>query len=127
MIISAAEITVPTAESASVTDDTLSVELNDGRTISVPLGWFPRLAHATRTERRQWRLIGRGHGIHWPLIDEDVSIAGLLAGRPSGESQESFKRWLAARTARVAKGVKKSASGTARVARRDAETRKIHR
>lgn len=127
MIISAAEITVPTAESASVTDDTLSVELNDGRTISVPLGWFPRLAHATRTERRQWCLIGRGNGIHWPLIDEDVSIAGLLAGRPSGESQESFKRWLAARTARVSKGAKKSANGTARVARRDAETRKIHR
>ena len=71
--------------------------MNDGRTISVPLEWFPRLVHATRAERNNWRLIGRGHGIHWEDIDEDISVEGLLAGRPSGESQESFKKWLSQR------------------------------
>lgn len=80
-----------------VSDDTLSVELNDGRTIAVPLAWYPRLAHGTATERVTWRLIGGGRGIHWPGLDEDVSVANLLAGQPSGESQASLKRWLAAR------------------------------
>ena len=102
MTISAVEITVPTAESVRISDDSLSVELSDGRTISVPLAWFPRLSHATRKERGHWRLIGRGQGIHWPDIDEDISVANLLAGRPSGESQASFKKWLAARPARSA-------------------------
>jgi hypothetical protein len=82
-----------------VTDDTLSVELSDGRTIAVPLAWYPRLAHGTSDERRSWRLIGGGLGIHWPAIDEDISVANLLAGQPSGESQSSFKKWLAGRSA----------------------------
>ena len=77
--------------------DTLSVELADGRTIAVPLDWYPRLAHATQQERAHWRLIGGGRGIHWPDIDEDVSVENLLAGQPSAESQTSFKKWLAAR------------------------------
>jgi hypothetical protein len=77
-----------------VTDDTLRVELVDGRTVSVPLLWYPRLAHATPDERQHWRLIGRGEGIHWQGIDEDISVENLLAGKPSGESQRSFKRWL---------------------------------
>lgn len=97
MIISAVEITLPAAQDVQVTDDTLSVELSDGRTISVPLGWFPRLANSTSRERNRWRLIGQGEGVHWPDLDEDVSVEGLLAGRPSGESQESFEKWLAAR------------------------------
>lgn len=80
-----------------VTDDALMADLSDGRTISVPLAWYPRLAHATPAERLNWRLIGVGQGIHWPDLDEDISIEGLLAGRPSGESQESLKRWLEAR------------------------------
>ncbi len=88
------EIQVPDAESVTVTEDTLSVDLSDGRTISVPLAWFPRLVHATAEERSSWRLIGKGHGIHWEDIDEDISIEGLLAGKPSGESQASFKKWL---------------------------------
>ena len=75
----------------------LSVDLSDGRTISVPTAWFPRLAHATDGERANWRLIAGGDGIHWPDLDEDISVAGLLAGRPSTESQSSLKRWLAAR------------------------------
>lgn len=97
MVISAIEITIPLAQAVEVSADTLSVDLSDGRTISVPLGWFPRLSHATRKERGEWQLIGRGQGIHWPLIDEDISVEGLLAGRPSGESQTSFAKWLATR------------------------------
>jgi len=97
MTTSVVEISEPKAETVKVTHDTLSVDLSDGRTLSVPLEWFPRLLHATREERNNWRLIGKGHGIHWKDIDEDISIEGLIAGRPSGESQESFKRWLGQR------------------------------
>jgi len=75
----------------------LSADLVDGRVISVPLAWYPRLEHGSPQERDNWRLIGEGEGIHWPELDEDISIEGLLAGRPSGESQASLKRWLAAR------------------------------
>jgi hypothetical protein len=96
--------TVETREALAVrvelSADTLSVELADGRTIAVPLGWYPRLSHATAAERKVWRLIGGGVGIHWPQIDEDVSVANLLAGQPSAESQTSFKKWLASRTKR---------------------------
>ncbi|MBH0180274.1 MAG: DUF2442 domain-containing protein [Nitrospira sp.] len=95
----AIETTTPTAESVSVTNDTLTVELSDGRGLSVPLDWFPRLVHATQAERKRWRLIGRGRGIHWDRLDEDISIDGLLAGKPSGESQASFQKWLATRQA----------------------------
>ena len=73
------------------------VDLTDGRTIIVPLGWFPRLRHATQNERNHWRLISHGAGIHWPNLDEDISVRNLLDGQPSGESQRSFQRWLAAR------------------------------
>jgi hypothetical protein len=93
----AIEATTPTAESVTVTNDTLTVELSDGRGLSVPLDWFPRLVHATQAERKRWRLIGRGRGIHWDLLDEDISIDGLLAGNPSGESQASFQKWLTTR------------------------------
>lgn len=85
---------MPEATRLEISDAALSVDLVDGRTVSVPLLWFPRLAHATSDERGHWRLIGRGEGIHWPDLDEDISVANLLAGRPSGESQRSFKRWL---------------------------------
>lgn len=80
--------------SVSVTDDTLSVELSGGRMIAVPLEWFPRLLHGTQDERANWRLIGRGEGIHWEDLDEDISVEGLIKGKPSGESQVSFKQWL---------------------------------
>lgn len=103
MRISAVEIEMPNAESVNVTEDTLSVDLSDGRTISVPLSWFPRLLHASHEERKNWRLIGKGQGIHWEDIDEDVSVEGLLAGKPSGESQLSFGKWLAARRMRPTK------------------------
>jgi hypothetical protein len=103
MRISAIEIEVPNAERVTVTEDTLSVDLNDGRTISVPLAWFPRLLHASPDERKNWRLIGKGQGIHWADLDEDISVEGLLAGKPSGESQSSFQKWLAARRSRLTK------------------------
>ena len=94
MSISAVEIEVPYAEGITTTEDTLCIDLSDGRTISVPLAWFPRLLYSSPEERNNWRLIGKGHGIHWEDIDEDISVEGLLAGKPSGESHESFKRWL---------------------------------
>lgn len=89
----------PRAEHVTITEDTLSVDLGDGRTIAAPLAWFPRLVHATSEEKNNWRLIGQGEGIHWEDLDENISIEGLLEGRPSGESQTSFKKWLDARSA----------------------------
>ena len=112
MGIPAVEIEVPYAEGITVTDDTLSVDLSDGRTISVPLTWLPRLLYASPEERNNWRLIGKGQGIHWEDIDEDISIEGLLAGKPSAESQDSFKKWIAVRKATAKKPTKVSASGT---------------
>jgi hypothetical protein len=97
------EIELPKAEDVRVTNDSLIVNLRDGRTISVPLEWFPRLLHATAEERSNWRLIGRGHGIHWEEIDEDISVEGLVAGRLSGESQRSFKKWKDQRQSRLSK------------------------
>lgn len=87
------------AKSVAITEETLTVRLADGRTITVPLEWFPRLAHATSAERKNWRLIGKGEGLHWPDLDEDINIQDLLLGRRSGESQNSFQRWLNKRTA----------------------------
>ena len=88
------------AVEVEVSDDTLSVELSDGRTIAAPLAWYPRLAHATVEERRMWRLIGGGRGIHWSAIDEDISVANLLAGQRSGESQILVQE-VASRAGRV--------------------------
>jgi hypothetical protein len=85
------------AQQVTVTDDALIVDLVDGRTVSVPVSWYPRLAHGTPAERSNWRLLGRGEGIHWPDLDEDISVAGLLAGRHSGETQSSLQRWLKSR------------------------------
>ena len=85
------------AQDVKVTDDALIADLSDGRTVSVPLAWFPRLLHGTPKERNRWRLIGDGEGIHWPDLDEDISVENLILGKPSGESQKSFKKWLEAR------------------------------
>src|SRR3954454_19358695 len=97
MISSAGETRTALALRVQVSNDTLTVELTDGRTIAAPVAWYPRLAHATAEERGTWRLIGGERGIHWPALDEDISVANLLAGQPSAESQSSFKRWLAGR------------------------------
>jgi hypothetical protein len=85
------------ATRVELSEDTLSVELADGRTIAAPLAWYPRLAHATAAERNSWRLIGGGSGIHWPGLDEDISVANLLLGQASSESKSSLKKWLAKR------------------------------
>ena len=85
------------AQSVRVTNDTLTMNLADGRSISVPLAWYPRLAHGTPVERTNWRLIGRGEGVHWPDLDEDISVENLLSGARSGEGSRSFKQWLASR------------------------------
>src|SRR5947209_675248 len=82
-----------------ISDDTLLVELSDGRAIAVPLVWFPRLVHGTNQERNHLRPIGQGQGIHWPDLDEDISVASLLAGNRSTESQTSLQRWLQRRAA----------------------------
>ena len=104
MNILAVEIEIPYAVDVHATEDTLTVDLSDGRSISVPLGWYPRLEHASSEERANWRLIGKGHGIHWEDIDEDLSVEGLLSGKPSGESQASFKKWLQSRKAHPTRG-----------------------
>lgn len=97
------ELKIPSAENVSVTEDTLSVDLSDGRTISAPVAWYPRLLHATPQERENWKLIGGGHGIHWEGIDEDISVENLLVGKSSGESQRSFKKWFETRESRTTK------------------------
>src|SRR5947208_889053 len=88
------------AQRVSLTEDALIVELVDGRCISVPLTWYPRLSHGRPDERDHWRLIGNGEGIHWPDLDEDISVEGLLAGRRSGETPASIQRWLNTREPR---------------------------
>lgn len=84
----------------TVTDDTLAADLSDGRTISVPLAWYPRLLRGSAEERNDWRFIGGGNGIHWNQLDEDIRIKNLILGQPSGESQ-SFQRWLSSRVTAV--------------------------
>ena len=97
MSISELELRFPMAVAITMTDDMLSVALSDGRTIVVPLNWYPRLQHASPEERKAYRLVGGGEGLHWPAIEEDISVEGLLAGRPSSETQLSLQRWIAGR------------------------------
>ena len=79
------------------TDESLIVDLADGRTVTVPLSWYPRLVHATKQERENWEMLLDGEGFHWPDLDEDLSVDGFVKGRPSGESKRSFERWLKAK------------------------------
>ena len=107
MSISGTSMAVQRATKVTLTEDTLTAELDDGRTISVPLAWYPRLMDATSAERDNLLLIGNGEGIHWPDLDEDVSVQNLLLGGPSSESAASLRRWLEGR--RKGKGVKHEA------------------
>ncbi len=100
MSISQIDILDAVALSVRVTELDLSVDLVDGRTITVPVGWFPRLAQGSQAERANWRLIGRGLGIHWPDLDEDISIESLLTGRRSRESDSSLEKWIQSRKGR---------------------------
>jgi fructose-1-phosphate kinase PfkB-like protein len=92
---------IPNTINVSLDDVMLAVELADGRVVSAPIAWYPRLAHGSRAERDDWRLIAGGQGIHWSALDEDVSVENLLNGQLSGESQASLKKWLAQRSANV--------------------------
>ena len=94
MSISVAEVR---AQSLVVTEDSLIVDLSDGRSITVPLTWYPRLVHSNE-EKNNWRWIGDREGIHWPDLDEDISVENLIFGKASSESQDSFRRWLEKRT-----------------------------
>ena len=93
-------LTLARVVSVTVTDDTLSVDLEDGRTIAVPIGWHPRLAHGTLAERANFQISGAGYGIYWPELDEDIGVEGLLLGKKSTESSASFERWLRRRQGR---------------------------
>ena len=89
--------TEPRIKEIRVTEDTITADLMDGRTICVPLAWSWRLSEATPEQRAHYEIIGDGHGVHWPDVDEDISVANILLGKPSGESQSSFRRWLEGR------------------------------
>ena len=100
MSSSGVEIQEARARSVRVTEEALEVELVDGRTIIVPLVWYPRLWHGTPQERSNVEIFGDGAYIHWPALDEDLTVAGLLAGQRSEESPQSLRKWLASRKAR---------------------------
>ena len=97
MSTSADELFRPVAESVTFKDDSLIVELRDGRAISVPVSWYPRLERSSKEERANWEILGSGTGIHWPEIDEDISVEALLSGKRSNESTSSLKKWLDSR------------------------------
>ena len=88
----------PCAVRIEMSESHLTVELDDGRTVSVPLNWYPRLVHATVAERQNCQIFGEGSAIEWSDVDEHISVEGLLAGRRSGESPASLARWMASRT-----------------------------
>lgn len=95
-----AVVALPRIVSVTINDDTLSVDLEDGRSVSVPIGWYPRLAHGAPAERANFQVSGAGRGIHWPDLDEDIGVDGLLLGKRSTESPASFERWLQRRKER---------------------------
>jgi hypothetical protein len=89
-----AVVTLARVLKVEVTDDTLSIDLEDGRSVSVPIEWYPRLANGTPAERANLQISGAGYGVHWPDLDEDIGVEGLLLGKHSSESPSSFERWL---------------------------------
>ena len=91
--------TEPLATQIDVTEEKLVIELADGRSLIIPLSWYPRLLNASHQERQNWQLLGDGYAIEWIDLDEHIGIEGLLAGKRSGESHKSFARWLATRSA----------------------------
>jgi hypothetical protein len=97
MTILKAELIAATVQGIEISDDEIRIDLSDGRKVSAPLTWYPRLLHGSAQERSHWRLIGGGEGVHWPDLDEDISAENLIFGQPSAESQTSLQRWLEAR------------------------------
>jgi len=121
MRTSTAEGRFPLAVRARILNDAVIVDLRDGRSVTAPLTWYPRLRHGTSRERRNWRLIGGGIGIHWPDLDEDLSVEGILAGKPSVEREASLKKWLTNRRALASKRMQPArANARAQGARRRA-------
>jgi hypothetical protein len=106
MSFSVVEIQDVFALAATITSNSLNIELSDGRSVSVPLAWYPRLLHGTLKQRTNWRLIGKGEGLNWPDLDEDISVENILLGKRSGESQESLKKWLNAQSSKPSKRAK---------------------
>ena len=102
----------PLAVKIALKGGRMLVDLKDGRTLTVPLTWYPRLQHGTPNERRNWQLLGDGYAVEWPDLDEHIGVEALLAGRCSGESAKSLKRWLAGRR------TKKPAPGALREAKK---------
>src|SRR4051812_39663641 len=100
MPTSAPDLEVPVVSSVSVGRDRLAFHLADGRAVIAPLEWFPRLLHGSARERRNWERVGAGYGVHWPDLDEDISVENMLRGQRSRESQRSFKAWLDQRSKR---------------------------
>lgn len=97
MNISMIDIFAEKITNINFSEDALIVDLSDGRTISIPIVWYPRLYYATPEERSHWRLIGDGVGVHWEKLDEDISVKNIILGNPSGESNKSLEEWLNAR------------------------------
>ena len=97
MTDSAVDSAVARATAVTFVGDKLTLQLVDGRTLSVPIDWSPRLALATSEERNHWRLIADGEGISWPDLDEDISVRHLLEGRKSTENKKSLNRWIETR------------------------------
>jgi hypothetical protein len=90
----------PVAVKVSFAADRLIIELADGRSVTVPMAWYPRLLHGSESERQNWQILGDGYAIEWPELDEHIGVEGLLAGRRSGESDVSLQRWLSSRASR---------------------------
>ncbi len=104
MPFAAATLTLPKIVSVAVDNESLSVDLEDGRTISAPIGWYPRLGNGMPAERANFQISSAGYGIHWPDLDEDIGVEGLLLGRRSTESPSSFERWLQRRKQHLTPG-----------------------
>lgn len=100
MATSPLELDVPAVQSVSIGKDHFTFHLADGRSVSAPLDWFPRLRHGSVRERRNWQLTGAAFGVHWPDLDEDISVENMILGRKSGESARSFQAWLERRPRR---------------------------
>jgi len=126
MSISVLTILEPRASRVQVGEDSLVVDLVDGRTLMVPIAWYPRLAHGSLAERKKFELLGDGVGIHWPDLDEDISVEGLIAGLPSRESQHSLKRWIEARSRPNAKRRPATARARGHAARTTSKRAKAH-
>ena len=97
MSSSATKIHEPRAQGVQIDEESLTIDLVDGRTVIVPLGWFPRLWFGKPDERKVLQVFGDGEFLHWPVLDEDLSVPDIVAGRRSGESQSSLKKWLESR------------------------------